>query len=403
MLLHYESPRPPNGPATLVQDAIFLDRNRTVQAGASLVAHYSGRTFASSKHRVPTGRGPAALQLNRRHKRGVSAASGESASPARSPALFLSPQRGLENLFQEVSDTLQKRTERWKVPRVVREAVGEVRRNMSNLPSGTASPRTSLDAEKAPMFQQSEAPQTMDDLRKRLLAFEKRNEVLARLIGDALEELRTLNQSFDPQQATVAEESFNTALAKIQFVQVHLADSGISIPREDGIATEETGSEGHSEVIVANESGVPVLREGSDALDVSAQDADAVPDTSSTSPEAVNNITGIRVKADDVKEGHLYPTKEVDDGMLKRSTHSSPQPRPGLAQSPLSWMLGEGRHRSDFVSSSTPPPEQRRDIVPKTRPKHIFQDGKDGNSRNGTESEDDGFTMSSLRGSQAKN
>jgi TBC1 domain family member 5 len=403
LLLHYEPPLPPNGPATLVQDAILLDRNRSFESGASLIAYYSGRAVALSEPRMLTGRRPPSLQLNRRHKDKLSPAARDSGSPARSPARLLSPPKGLENLFHGVSDTLQKRTEGWKVPRVVRGAVGEVRRNMNNLPTGTASPRNSLDVEQLPPLHRSEVllAQGAENLKRRLSALEKRNAALARMIGNALQELRMQKQSFDPKQGSVTEESFNIALAKIQFVQVYLADSDIPIPGDDGIAAGKP-LEGQVGMPGTNGSGVPILLEGSGALVTAMHHADAVPSTSSTSSEAVDSISGIRVKTDDADAGALHHEKEIEDKRLKRSIGLPLQPRPALAQSPLSWILGEGQHRSDFVSSSTPPPEQRRDSVPKVRPKHLFPDGKDDEGRNGSEGEGDGFTMSRLRGNGSK-
>jgi hypothetical protein len=59
-------------------------------------------------------------------------------------------------------------------------------------------------------------------------------------------------------------------------------------------------------------------------------------------------------------------------------------------------MLGEGRHRSSFVSSASEPPEQRRGSDPKSKPKPAVAGEKEVAAQ-ATESED-GFTMSSLRG-----
>ena len=73
------------------------------------------------------------------------------------------------------------------------------------------------------------------------------------------------------------------------------------------------------------------------------------------------------------------------------------QQRPSLAESPFSFMLGEGHHRSSFVSSASAPPEQRRASDPKSKPRQPVVGEKEVASR-GTESDEDGFTMSSLRG-----
>lgn len=64
-------------------------------------------------------------------------------------------------------------------------------------------------------------------------------------------------------------------------------------------------------------------------------------------------------------------------------------------------MLGENRHRSSFVTSVMDLPEARRDSEAKAKPKQLWveEKQKEGKERKGSVGlEDDGFTMSSLRG-----
>jgi TBC1 domain family member 5 len=394
LLLHYEPPLPPNDPATLVEDAIFLDRNRTIEGGATLIARYSGLTVDVHEQRPAAARRPPALQLSQRHRKNLSPAFRNSGSPGRSPTRFLSRQKGLETLFQEVSGNLQKRTEGWNVSKAVRAAAGEVRRNVNNFQSGTTSPRNSLDATQAPS-QSSTGQETEEELRRRLSTLEKRNKALSRMLADALEELRAQKGR---ELAMVAESSFNTALAKMQFVQVYLADSDITIPGQDGLLLGET-TEGQPQMVVTSDSGPALLTQRSKGPIVATQQQeDAIADRLSTPPVVVAKKPNTGARVEGTERPIVTRSKEGGDGRLTPSTLSSPQPRPPLAQSPLSWMLGEGRHRSDFVSSSTPPPEQRRDSVPKVKPKRLFADEKDAEGKNGSESEDDGFTMRSLHG-----
>jgi TBC1 domain family member 5 len=390
----------PNGPATLVQDAIFLDRNRTSEAGTSLIARYSGFSKNSSEHTLSQPRRPPALQLNHRHGKTLSPGSRSRASPARSPARFLSPQKGLESLFQEVSGTLQKRTE--GVSKAVRAAAGEMRRNVNNFQSGTPSSRNSLDATQTPPSQQSPGQETMEDLKRRLSTFEKRNKALAKMLADALEELRSQKESTDPKETTVAESSFNIALAKMQFVQVYLADSDIPIPGQDGLPNEGT----HEDLPRAEETndlGSALVRQTDpDVAVLATHCGDATPGRISTPTLVVPSNLDSRARDEGAEVRPIIQVQERDKGRVSPLKLSSAKPRPPLAQSPLSWILGEGQHRSDFVSSSTPPPEQKRDSVPKVRPKRLFPEGKDGEARNDSESEDDGFTLSSLHGSPSK-
>ena len=390
----------PNGPATLVQDAIFLDRNRTSEAGANLIARYSGLSGFSTKHTLPQPRKPPALQLSYKHGKNLSPGSRSRASPARSPARFLSPQKGLENLFQEVSGTLQKRTE--GVSKAVRAAAGEMRRNVNNFQSGTASSRNSLGATQTPPFEGSPGQETKEDLRKRLSRVEKRNKALAGMLADALEELRSQKESTDTKETTMPESSFNIALAKMQFVQVYLADSDIPIPGQDGL-TNEGSHESDSRAEETNDPGSALIRETEfDVAALAAHCGDATPGRTSTPALVVPSNLDSRARDEGAEVRPIIHVQESDKERMSPLKLSSGKPRPPLAQSPLSWILGEGQHRSDFVSSSTPPPEQKRDSVPRVRPKRLFPDGKDGEDRNDSEGEDDAFTLNSLHGSPSK-
>lgn len=385
---------------------MLLERNRTFDTGANLIARYSGRRpTLLTEQRLPTPRRPPALQLSQRSRNNLSPAVGSSHSPGRSPARFLSPQKGLETLFQEVSGTLQKRTEGWKVPKAVREVVGEVRRNMnSNFQSGTASPRKSLDAPHSPRSQQSAGQETMAILRRRLSTIETRNRALAKMLGDAIEELRTQKQTPEERRANMAEESFNMALAKMQFVQVYLSDTDIPLPGENGLPIGDS-PEGQSKEAEQVDTHQAISRTSSDELTAGNQREVAVADKPPTSPRTLGLVYESRPRTVTTGAGLATQDEKGHTTSVKQFSKSSPQARPPLAQSPLSWMLGEGHHRSEFVSSSTAPPEQRREStsIPKPKSKRLFADGKTTEGRDDSDTEDDGFTLSSLHGSQSQN
>jgi TBC1 domain family member 5 len=306
----------------------------------------------------------------------------------------------LESLFQEVSGTLQKRTE--GVSKAVRAAAGEVRRNVNNFQSGTASSRNSLDAIQTPPFQRNPGQETKEDLRTRLSRFEKRNKVLAGMLADALEELRSHKNPTDAKETAVPESSFNIALARIQFVQVYLADLDIPIPGQDGL-TNEGSHEDYSRAEETNNPGSALMRQADfDVAALASDCGDATPGRTSTPALVVPSNLDSRTRGGDAEVRPIIHVQERDKERISPLKLSSAKPRPPLAQSPLSWILGEGQHRSDFVSSSTPPPEQKRDSIPRIRPKRLFPDGKNGEDRDDSEGEDDGFTLNSLHGSPSK-
>ena len=185
------------------------------------------------------------------------------------------------------------------------------------------------------------------------------------MLGGALESLRTQNEG------EKSEDAFNISLAKIQFVQVYLDDSEIPIPPEPPSPEQR-----------------PLPAKDNPQVDeVSESNKSAI---SSTKPPESDT------KQDEkTTEDHNSPAVKPD---VKLTKHLSP--RPSLAQSSFSWMLGESRHRSSFVSSvSVAPEEERRGSETKHngRPKHLFKDGKAEEDRKSSENEEDVFNMNSLR------
>lgn len=376
LLLRYPAPTAPDSPATLVQDAIFLDRNRTQQGGSDLISRRSGRRPRPvAADRGSPSRRPPALQLNqRRRDQNMSPSMRSAASPGLSAARFLSPQKNLESLFQEVSGNLQKRTEGWNMGKTLREAV---RRNMSGLQSTEDSPRTSLEGTAALSVEPIVSNET-EGLKRKLVLFERRNQALAKMMNEALEELRGLQQRSEPSERNPTEENLNVTLAKLQFVQVYLADSDIPIPTTK--PRDRTKVPTSSDMPQSDKSGEQVK--------------------SAASKQEHNKVLPVPGKEESLgTKTLLVPDRSqpAGKGESPKPSLTSPQPRPALAQSPLSWMLGDGKHRSDFVTSASPPPEERRDSIPHARPKRLFPDGSDDKGNN-ADSEDDGFTMNSLRG-----
>lgn len=295
-------------------------------------------------------------------------------SPSRPGYQLSHQQKNLENLFQEVSGGLQRRTENWNLSKAVRGAVGEVRRNVSNINSAASSPRRIAAAVRGTMATSEEPVDALDSLTARITTLETRNRLLAKMLGGALESLRT------HKTGEKSEDAFNISLAKIQFVQVYLDDPEIPIPpespeSEQKLATAEVYSQGTATRL-------------QDELSKPGKDSPTL-EPVKESPELQTTPVGKTTARKDLTLGN-------EDSKPKQ--HLSP--RPSLAQSSFSWMLGQDRHRSSFVSSvSVAPEEERRgslDVKPRGSSKHLFKDVKADEGRRGSDTEDDGFTMNNL-------
>ena len=381
LLLRYPSPVEPFGPVTLVRDAIYLEKEKSIEAAATLVGRYTGRqpqiqvrNSSSKGYKLGT---PPRQQQQHRHT--LSSASQESLSrTSRSPARFQQYQKGLESAFQEVSGNLQRRTEGWNISKTVRGAVGEIKRNIDSIQSAGNSPRRSADVGRDSLGFGSTTP-NLDDPSKRLKVLEDRNKALAKMLADTIEELRANQTDAATEDPRPTDGSLNIALAKLQFVQVYLEDSEIPIPPPMP--------------------DIPLIKEEEKVVQDQPTAADDAPQAVLSTPQKEAE------RAESVVNTELETGKPAIESSIDTSIGSldpAPSrlhPRPSLAQSSFSWMLGENRHRSSFVSSISAPPEERRGSDARTRPRPLFNDTKKEEERKGSDSSvDDGFTMSSLRG-----
>jgi TBC1 domain family member 5 len=385
LLLHYSLPPSPGGTPGLVKDAVYLDRNRSSEAGATITERYSGRSpgTKAGKQSSYAKRGSTAFAGDTRRQGRSYPQPAVSSSPNRLSANFLNQQRGLEALFQEVSGEVQRRTEGWSIARVVKGAVGEVKRNVQNLQPelGAPSPRKDLIA---PQYREQEVD-TNDHhtLTQRIQELEDRNKVLAKMLGTALESLRECKETSTDAKARADDDSFNITLAKLQFVQVYLADPEIPLPAE-----EPQGDSKHEKYqgTEALHTALPLVTEKPSSGEALGSPAPAA----SEEPKPAVPL----LEAKPIQKTKL---KEEQKAVPRSDLPPMRQKRPSLAESSFSFMLGEGRHRSSFVSSASAPPEQRRGSEPKGKPKQPVMGEREAAAK-GTESDNDGFTMSSLQG-----
>jgi TBC1 domain family protein 5 len=385
LLLHYSLPPSSGGSAGLVKDGVYLDANRSFEAGTTLIRRYSNRTPEPKTRLQPkwAKRGSTNSAVKSRGDGRSQRQSGVASSPNRLSARFLSQQKGLEALFQEVSGEVQRRTEGWSIARAVKGAVGEVRRNVQNLQPEVRVLGTRDDQDGRPNRDREVDTNSLHILTRRVQELEDRNKALAKMLGTTLESLQVYKQNPTEGNSGTEEENFNIILAKLQFVQVYLADPEIPIPAEE--PQRDHNNEKDEVRAMLPESAPPVMEKPSVA-------------------EGEQKPT--LIAPDSPKPAvQLQPAMPVQKTRLGEKEKAIPrtdlpprrQQRPSLADSSFSFMLGEGRHRSSFVSSASEPPEQRRGSDPKSKPKPAVA-GENEVAVQATESEEDGFTMSSLRG-----
>lgn len=342
-LTHYALPDSSGEPRSLVKDAIFLDRNRNTEAGATVIQHYTARRPKQPEGFRSHSSSAVRAAQTPRHRH----------SPSGSPGRFASSQKQLEGLFQEVAGGLQRRTEGWNVSKTVRSAVGEIHRNMNNY-------QTSNTRQAGGDIRHLDRPEDATViLQSRLQELQDRNALLSKMLEDAVQSLRSVKLT-SKESAAEAEQNLNISLAKIQFVSVYLSDPDIPIPKEEN-----------------------------------SRDAQTPMSETKSPPEQTETLAAQIPTIGGDEESSKKDAVPVTRKKVNNRTNKVPS-RPSLMDSSFSFMLGENRHRSSFVSSVAALPEQKRGSESKGGPAQASTDANTQQDRKGAETEDDGFTLTKL-------
>ncbi|OJD20343.1 hypothetical protein ACJ73_08322 [Blastomyces percursus] len=375
LLLRYPAPEPYK-PVTFVEDGLFLEEHPNCEGASLLIQKYTGKVPDPNKQYKPRSINAVRQFPSRRKKKPTTRE--PSNAPNKVPSPSLSPvrnhQRRLDSLFQDVSQGLHRRTEGWGVTKAVRGAMVEARRNIQNIQSSASTPAPrhiespSHDSPSPPHISLA----TVRRLNARISALENRSQALAGMLGDAIDELRT--QQEDPNRSNT--EAIDLALAKMQFVQVYLEDPTM-----------------------------PILDERKSNMQAAARarSSDPVFGEHVTKPAAMvgkenNNPNGER-KLEKRSACHSMPnTRDAESADIIKPVPLRPTAsatRAPIAESPFSWMLGDNKERSGFVTSVSAPPEQSRSTGT------LFGDNR-GDVRKPAGDEEDGVVLKSLRGVASK-
>lgn len=228
------------------------------------------------------------------------------------------------------------RGEKLGINQAVRDAMGEIKRNVQSLNENRHSPQAMRQAV------------AQDAATRAVAAVEKRNKVLAGVLDESISSLKSLATS-DLEDGSKVRRLVDLAAAKLEFVKVHLEDSTIDIPdiegfglrgagdEKTGTAAQETADQkGQTNGASEAEATADVLST-LDLRDGEASRASAVETTMASSPGSPID------PMDTSEDGRPPSTPAVDatetrDGNQTRPPHPIPT-RSTLAQSSFSWML----------------------------------------------------------------
>ena len=403
LLLRYPVPAPPHNAPTFVTDALYLRDNLSLDGGDHIISKYSSRFPETTVTR----------KLPKKVKRARTAdqaaaqkASAASRTTTASPAKAVREQRDISGIIQEAAKGVYLQGEKWGVAKALRGAVQGIQATSATPRRSSERSHWSLDNGRLT------SDSSRADLVARIDALEQRNKALAKLLENAVSELWTLqkNPKEKTDSNTAANEELGLAVARVQFVQVYLENSSMALPPEylspeddhmsiDKPRREAQSSRSRHQPSDSLDGIVEGSRHSKTAAEVSPARYPAQP-KSPTQPPSTPNAKRLD------SEARTDPTK--------RTLSPSPRPRPALAQSPYSWMLGEEQRKSAFVAAS-PFASDARDA--RGRKGSLFGDetGKEGPRRGSTtrkggsrvrgagldrgdgEDSDDVFTMGAMR------
>lgn len=228
-------------------------------------------------------------------------------------ALFQGAAKGAKGMLE--------RGEKWGINQAVRDAMGEIRRNMQTFNESRHLPRPPREI----LSDQGAATA--------LAAMERRNLQLASVLDDTVTSLKAISTT-NLDDKTKSLELIKVAAAKVQFVKIYLEDSSMEVPIVDRPAPEDDKLETDEQSIVeepgefinaepdVDEAQIPALSLRED-VPVVQTDAPNSPPSSQA-----KDTTGIDSATDHLSE--TVPAATRPPTVPTRST---------LAQSSFSWML----------------------------------------------------------------
>lgn len=330
--MRYSHSTKATGVPGLVDDALYLSKHLHVAGGAHIITKRTGRpptlpdrpstpAKATNSHVTDLSRQQSSASLGTPHRR------------SKLPS-------GLEGMLEDASRGLYTRGERLGLNKAVRDVVLEVKKNVQTVQARTHSRMQSLND-----AADDEAVSTRNDtLEARLTDLQSRNDALAKMLDEAVTTL--WNGQKEGQEARPAAEetaqAVTAAIAKVQFVQVYLADPSLALPIEPAVEEPST-SAGLKESVKSEVEAVTASSTSKEPQQRDEHQQKISSPTPSTKDEpAVSSV------------GRSAPVKVAT---TRPKTSQAPKPaRPTLEQSSFSWMLGQeeasGSARKTFMSAA---------------------------------------------------
>lgn len=350
LLLKYPAPEPPHGPHTFVDDALYLKDHYHAAGGSSIIMKYTGKTPVPSSDQSPSTPEARFQGLSLRDRtRGAR-------SPLRSPARFIQ-QRGVEALFQGAAKNVIERGEKLGINQAVRDAMGEIRKNMQDFQEARNKPtdhsRSRSNTPRHDVFSNGTLNSPVEELQKAIAELEQRNKQLALFLDEAITGLKEVSGSKLAGDKEKALEGVELAAAKAQLVKVYLENPSLELPTEE---PREEDNAPPQIIVEDDELPVPAVADAepspakindaaSPSLMVAADEMMVDPEAPGT-PKTEATMEG-------VEQEHSSPLSPTQPAPLLRPT--AVPTRSTMAQSSFALMLEPDQSPSASASSAYSP------------------------------------------------
>ncbi|QPC73957.1 hypothetical protein HYE68_004709 [Fusarium pseudograminearum] len=358
LLLKYPPPSDDHGPHTFVDDALYLQDHLDESGGSYLIKKYTGRMPEVASPPQNSRNGTPSFRSFNSFKQKIPGSRSQVTSPSR----FIQQQGGMEALFQGAAKGAKgvyERGEKLGINQAVRDAMGEIKRNINEARSTPRSPQ--------PLMSEGEAARS-------LAALENRNQHLSAMLDETVNSLKAISAS-SLEDKVKSLELIEVAAAKVQFVKIYLDDSSMEVPVLHSPPPEETPQEVVvAETTIVQPEPVPAVPT---ELDVSSPKMSKPKPAPKEEPAQTPGLDQMKiVTTDDSK-----PTRSL------APSRPGPVPtRSTLAQSSFSWMLepDESGTPKPLTSPNKSPPSQHKKKISNSasREKNAFLFGEVTENRN---------------------
>lgn len=316
LLLRYPALEDGKSPHEFVTNAVNL-RNNFTHAGASmLVEKYSGRplpepTEAPTNTLQPSMPGSLRMQM-----------------PGRASSNF-------EDMLQGAAKGVLQRGEKWGINKAFRDAMDEVRKGVREI-QAVQTPQAPSRHGRG-LSRQSGTSERSANPSLQLTVLEQRNTALSKMLKKAIDDLWTYHETAVEGKASEEEslKGLSMAIAKVQFVQVYLEDASVPLSAE-----EDAIEPSKEDAIEVTEVQTQIKEPASAHVDEksAAQETEKLADTETADGDVTKPA---QASTQQLKAAAPAKTTKTPDIPLDFHT-----PRPTLAQSSFSWMLGQSPETS---------------------------------------------------------